>query len=630
LRIRVPALAAVVCAGCFGNVHAASATQFDLSLPGADASGAQLAADLSGDAFAVWSWRDRGGISVIQAAVRQASSDVYASVGELSGSDMHATDPHVAVNEAGNAVAVWQDFKLGHHDVEAAAIHRDGTVVPQGEISDLGVDADVASVAVARNGNVAGDAIAVWQQSSSAGTSVHAAERSGGATFVSLGQISTPVTGADDENPQVAIDDAGDAIIVWQHWDGTNFVIQAAMRRAGAASFSVLHPPVSVPSSQPQQDAFDPQAAVDPAGDAVAVWTRREGSTADEVTQAAELAHGAASFSAPQSLSAPGQQSESPQVAIDQAGDAFGVWERFDTTGGAFVGIASLAAGASTSNVLELAAGAASAGPDIASDPAGDAVAVWSGADGANSSIFASFRPAGGAFGSPLALSALDQRASQPDVALDQAGEVLAVWERSDGHNVIATAYVPSPAPGIGPPVPLPPPGGCTPRPGLPPCPPGQPQPQPPKLTLLRLTATTTSTAGRLEHGHCVAVTRANRGRRTCTRPIMLRVSFTLPAPATVTFSLEHLVPGRLNHGRCLTGTARRRHNRACTRLVALGGRTIRQGHAGMNTFLYERRRLAPGAYRLLAAPSSAAGTGATVTALFDVVRWERAADSTW
>jgi hypothetical protein len=612
---------AVACAGWLGSVQAARATQVDLSQPGGDASGAQLAADPAGDAVAVWSWRDPSGASVIQAAVRPALSSGYTSVGKLSGADVHATDPQVAVNEVGNAVAVWRDFKQGHADVEAAAVHRDGTIIPQGQISDLGVEAEAASVAVAPHGNVAGDAIAVWQQSSGGEVSVHAAERTAGATFVSLGQVSTPMTGEDDENPQVAIDRAGDAIIVWQHYDGTNFVIQAAVRPAGAANFTVLDHPVSVPSNQPQQDAFDPQVAVDPSGDAVAVWTKREESTSDEIVQVARLAHGAASFAAPQTLSAAGQQSETPQVAVDATGDAVAAWERFDTTGTTFVGIASLTAGASTPDAADFAAGAVVATPDLASDPAGDAVAVWSGADGTNSAIFSSFRPPGGAFQNPFALSTRGQNATEPQVALDQAGEVIAVWERSDGHNKIATAYLPTPPPGPGPPVPtpLPPPGGCTPHPGLP-CPPGQPQPQPPKLTLLRLTSGTISTAGRLVHGHCAPLRLANRSRRPCTRPATLTVSFTLPAPAAVTLSLKHAVPGRLSHGRCLTITAPRRHGPACTRRIALRGQTTRQGHAGANTFRY-KRWLGPGRYRLLATPTSAAGTGTTVTALFEVVR---------
>jgi hypothetical protein len=539
---------------------------------------------------------DPSGSQVVEAAARQGST--YKFLGKLSGQDARADYPRVGIDRAGDAVAVWQDFEQGHNVVQTAAFTPDGGVASLSDLSDSGIDAQVPRVAV----DPTGDAVAVWQQTVGTDVSIHAAARAAGHGFVSLGEVSAAMRGQDDEEPRVAIDQAGDAIVVWQHFDGTNFVAQAAIRRAGAANFTILPTPASPPQSQAHENA-SPELAVNSAGDAVIVWQLGCGPSGDACqVQAAELRAGTSSFTTPQNLSAPAEDARDPSVAVDQAGNAVTVWQRFDPLG-AFVDTATLAAGASTWNTVELPATISSLVPDVAADPAGDALAVWAGPDGVNSSIYSAFRPAGAAFAAPLPLSVLGQSAVDPHVALDQADEPFAVWERSDGHNTIATAYLPTPPPTGLPPTPLPPPGGCTPHPGLPPCPPARPQPQPPRLRLLRLAAGTFSTAGRLVHGHCVSPTRVNRKSRRCIRPLTLTVSFTVTASATVALAVRREMTGRVTHDGCIPATAKNRRARRCRRLIALPGRVTHQAHTGVNRFLYTRQGLSPGSYQLLAIP---------------------------
>ena len=67
-------------------------------------------------------------------------------------------------------------------------------------------------------------------------------------------------------DPQVAVDGRGNAIAVWQRFDGTNTIVQAAVR-AARASFGA---PQDL--STAGQTAYDPQVAVDGRGNAIAVW----------------------------------------------------------------------------------------------------------------------------------------------------------------------------------------------------------------------------------------------------------------------------------------------------------------------------------------------------------------------
>ncbi|HEY0279302.1 MAG TPA: hypothetical protein VGC32_13635 [Solirubrobacterales bacterium] len=86
----------------------------------------------------------------------------------------------------------------------------------------------------------------------------------------------------------------------------------------------------------------------------------------------------------------------------------------------------------------------------VDSDPAGDALAAWPQADGADQTLMVAFRPAGGGWGPPVAISTPGRKAGWPAVAFDAAGEATAVWMREDSpfplrvHGVIQAADLPA------------------------------------------------------------------------------------------------------------------------------------------------------------------------------------------
>ena len=67
---------------------------------------------------------------------------------------------------------------------------------------------------------------------------------------------------------------------------------------------------------------------------------------------------------------------------------------------------------------------------EVAMDPKGNVVAVWSRSNGTNTIVQARFRPAGGSFGSVQNLSAPGANASYPSVDMDANGNAVAVWLR--------------------------------------------------------------------------------------------------------------------------------------------------------------------------------------------------------
>jgi hypothetical protein len=229
----------------------------------------------------------------------------------------------------------------------------------------------------------------------------------------------------------VALDPTGDATAVWGRSNGTNDIIQAAIRPAGGSW--------SAPQdlSATGQNAEEPAVGVDAVGDAVAVWSRFDG-THFIVQAATRPANGL--FSAPQDLSQSGQDAVRQHVAVDANGDAFVDWRRFDGTN-YIVQAAVRPAGGAWGAAQDLsAAGQTALQPDIAADARGDAVAVWKRSDGTNFIVQAAALPMGGSWGAAQSLSTAGQNASDPRIALDPFGDAVADWNRFNGTNDIVQA----------------------------------------------------------------------------------------------------------------------------------------------------------------------------------------------
>ena len=232
-------------------------------------------------------------------------------------------------------------------------------------------------------------------------------------------------------DPQVAFDPAGNAVAVWSRATngGANPVIQAAVRPRVSGLWG---PPQDL--SVAAQAASDPQIGFDGAGNAVAVWMGYSGIT--PLIQAAIRPAATGVWSAPQDISGTGQRAEYPQLAVDSAGNAIVVWAHWDGANSIVQAAAHPAGGVWQAPENVSAVGHDSWFPQVARDQAENAVAVWQSADGTTNSIVqAAVRPASGVWQAPEDLSAAGEYAGDAHVALDAAGNAVAVWTRFDGEN---------------------------------------------------------------------------------------------------------------------------------------------------------------------------------------------------
>jgi hypothetical protein len=87
-------------------------------------------------------------------------------------------------------------------------------------------------------------------------------------------------------------------------------------------------------------------------------------------------------------------------------------------------------------------------GPEVASAPGGEAIAVWTVAEGGGSAIRAAIRPPGGPWGAPVTISAPGGEGFGPTASIDAAGDATVIWEaeaggKSSDTNVEAASLVP-------------------------------------------------------------------------------------------------------------------------------------------------------------------------------------------
>ena len=119
------------------------------------------------------------------------------------------------------------------------------------------------------------------------------------------------------------VTDGSTVTALWARYDGSNFRIQSASSTDGGTTWSA---PVTL--SDPGQDAYSPQV-VTGGGTITAVWTLEDGSSYRYRVESASSTDGGATWSAPVTLSDPGQSAGSAQVVTDGS-TITAVWARSD------------------------------------------------------------------------------------------------------------------------------------------------------------------------------------------------------------------------------------------------------------------------------------------------------------
>jgi hypothetical protein len=313
--------------------------------------------------------------------------------------------------------------------------------------------------------NAAGQAVAAWIRLGSE-RMLEVASRTSQGSWGAADEIS--VAGGGPNHVDVAIGPAGEAAVVWTGYQNTSDYIIRAMIRSASGQWGS---PIEL--SKPGRNAWEPKVAFDSSGSVVAAWYRWN-ADGDTIVQVAEKAPGQA-WGEPDSLSAAGGMAGSPEVAVS-SDRAVVVWERelvieastreqggvwqppveisgpnsaepslgMDGEGDAVVlwssglpyslrnaEVASLPFGGNWTDPITIAEDLTGEWeqPQVAVDPTGRAMAVWTAWTGDKRIVEAASGEVEGSWGAPVAISPADSWSQRADVAMDSMGNAAAVWQ---------------------------------------------------------------------------------------------------------------------------------------------------------------------------------------------------------
>jgi hypothetical protein len=365
----------------------------------------------------------------------------------IDNEDGRAHLPNVAIDSNGNAWAVW----VQSHDFEFS-IWANRFSVDNGSwgqavlIEQIDNDAIHPEIAVDNLGN----ALAVWAQQNDAGGAynIWANRYSTNNTSWGSAEMLEESTG-DAKYPKVAVDDTGNAFVVWHERDGLEYSVWANRYNESIDSWGVAEGigsdgGVQRPSgSSIFRTEFTPEVSVDGNGNALSVWSQTDGAQDNIWANRFSLANG--SWGAATMIENDDGSARRPAISIDNNGNALALWYQFDgsrdTTRFNHYNVADSSWG--TAALIETGAGTAYY-HQIAHDNSGNALAVWQEADGGVFSIRASRYSASKSSWEASALIEAEMGGAEtPQIAIDGSGNALAVWEQNDGsqNNIRANKF---------------------------------------------------------------------------------------------------------------------------------------------------------------------------------------------
>jgi hypothetical protein len=179
---------------------------------------------------------------------------------------------------------------------------------------------------------------------------------------------------------------------------------------------------------------FNSAVAVDASGNAISVWQQFDGTRSNIVASRYSASTGLWADALP--LEKSDEPASSPRIAMDAGGNAIAIWQQYDATrNNIYFNRYSVSSGWGSATLLETNDSGTAVEQQISMDAAGNAVAVWQQHDGTRFNIWARRYDASAGWGVPQPIDSNDGDATVPQVALDANGNATAVWRQLVGTH---------------------------------------------------------------------------------------------------------------------------------------------------------------------------------------------------
>lgn len=404
-----------------------------------DASSPHIALDPSGKGQAVWAQSD--GIHSNIWANRYSPSEGWATAGLLETDDTgNASSPQIALDAQGNGLAVWRQYDGISYNIWANRYTQSGGW----ELAELieNDDADPTDPEIALDTN--GNGLVVWSGSKSYPPNLY---------YVIMANRYTPAGGWETDqcifddfllysySPRVAMDANGNGLAVWH-----TFSVLGATRAPPADSFMFSRYTPEGGWEMPHfLNGYGYQRiriSLDANGNGMAVMIGDSGILARRYTpeggweELKKISNGDSGTS----------PDSAPQIALDPNGDGLAVWSQSDgTRSNIWSSRYTQAAGWELAELVEIDDAGDTQESQVVLNARGDGLAVWSQSDGTRFNIWANrYTSTDGWEGAELIETDDTGDAVEPQLALSDNGYGVAVWSQSDGtrYNIWANTFI--------------------------------------------------------------------------------------------------------------------------------------------------------------------------------------------
>jgi hypothetical protein len=232
--------------------------------------GFDIAMDAAGNGIAAWTQQDGIQYNLMYRIYTPDSG--WGTEGFVEENPDSVYDPQLAIDDAGNVMAVWYQNDGGIQSVYA---NHFGSSSGWGIVENIesgNLRATRARVGMDADGN----AMAVWYQSDGSNSNIMANRFVSGSGWSGEFVVDSEDLG-DAYHPQVAVNSKGDAIVAWEQSDGSRFNVWAKF-------FDVKYGwgEAKIIDSDLTGDASDASVALSNLGTGVAIWLQTGGVTAND------------------------------------------------------------------------------------------------------------------------------------------------------------------------------------------------------------------------------------------------------------------------------------------------------------------------------------------------------------
>ncbi|MBN2039920.1 MAG: Ig-like domain-containing protein [Spirochaetes bacterium] len=289
----------------------------------------EVAMNGNGDAVAVW--RVENISSRIYMKVYQ--NGTWQTAVQINNNITPALDSaylqQAVMDDNGNAVVVWQQANGSVNQIYISE-YRNGTWShPQDSNDNISPDGEYAYAPYAAMDNN-GNTIIAWRQHDGNYNRIFKSEYRGGEWThpADLTDVISP-DGKSAQDPRVVMDSNGNAVIVWEQYDDDNSsrIFMSEYRNGSWTIPADLNDSISSGGT----DARNPEAAMDDNGNAIIVWVQDSTGSNDHRIYKSEYRGGAWTHPSIGNYISSGVQTDSyPQVAMDNTGNAIIAWSQSD------------------------------------------------------------------------------------------------------------------------------------------------------------------------------------------------------------------------------------------------------------------------------------------------------------